>query len=92
MGGVAWQQHVGIAGVEVSVDGGEWQAMEIASPPTADTWVQWAGTVFVVPGDHVLRVRAISTTGEEQTGVERDPVPDGATGWHEVEFSASAEA
>ena len=90
VGGVAWQQHVGIAGVEVSVDGGGWQAMRIASPPTADTWVQWAGTVFAVPGDHVLRVRAISVTGEEQTGVERDPVPDGATGWHDVEFTANA--
>lgn len=89
VGGVAWQQHVGIVGVEVSVDGGGWQSVEVASPPTEDTWVQWAGTVSVTPGDHVLRVRAISADGEEQTGAERDPVPDGATGWHDVEFTAT---
>ncbi|MGZ5404677.1 MAG: molybdopterin-dependent oxidoreductase, partial [Nocardioides sp.] len=89
VGGVAWQQHVGIDGVEVAVDGGDWQAVDIASPPTADTWVQWAGAVTVEPGDHLLRVRAISADGEVQTGVPRDPVPDGATGWHEIEFTAS---
>ena len=87
VGGVAWQQHVGIEGVEVAVDGNAWQQVEIASGPTADTWVQWAGTVSVAPGDHVLRVRATSAAGEVQTGVERDPVPDGATGWHDVEFT-----
>ena len=89
VGGVAWQQHVGIEGVEVAVDGNAWQQVEIASGPTADTWVQWAGTVSVAPGDHVLRVRATSAAGEVQTGVERDPVPDGATGWHDVEFTAT---
>jgi len=89
LGGVAWQQHVGIEGVEVAVDGAAWERVEIASPPTDDTWVQWAGTVSVAPGDHVVRVRATSTAGEVQTGVERDPVPDGATGWHDVEFTAT---
>jgi DMSO/TMAO reductase YedYZ molybdopterin-dependent catalytic subunit len=89
VGGVAWQQHVGIDRVEVSVDGGSWTAVEIASPPTDDTWVQWAGSVQLDPGDHVLRVRATSKTGEVQTGVERDVVPDGATGWHQVDVSAS---
>ena len=88
VGGVAWAQHVGIEGVEVSVDGGAWTAVEIASPPTDDTWVQWAGSVALEPGDHVLRVRATSKAGEVQTGVERDVVPDGATGWHQVDVSA----
>jgi hypothetical protein len=32
-------------------------------------------------------VRATGKDGQVQTGVERDVVPDGATGWHEVEFS-----
>lgn len=88
VGGVAWHQQVGIRGVEVAVDGGDWQPAEIASPPTDDTWVQWAGTVEVEPGDHTVRVRAIDKDGEVQTGVERDVVPDGATGWHEVHFTA----
>lgn len=89
VGGVAWAQQVGIRGVEVSVDGGAWEPAEIASPPTDDTWVQWAGTVTLSPGDHVLRVRATSKDGEVQTGVERSVLPDGATGWHEVEVSVS---
>ena len=89
VGGVAWAQHVGIEGVEVSVDGGAWTPAEIASPPTDDTWVQWAGSVHLDPGDHVLRVRATSKAGEVQTGVERDVVPDGATGWHQVDVTAS---
>ena len=44
--------------VEVAVDGGEWQAGRARRVPTDDTWVQWAGTVAVAPGDHMLRVRA----------------------------------
>ena len=87
VGGVAWQQHVGIEGVEVQLDGGEWQPVEIAATRTDDTWVQWAGTVDVASGDHVLQVRATSKAGEVQTGTERYVVPDGATGWHRVEFS-----
>ena len=89
VGGVAWKQRVGIAGVEVAVDDGTWQSVEIASPPTDDTWVQWAGTVELDPGDHVLRVRATGKDGEVQTGTERDVVPDGATGWHAVDVTAT---
>ena len=50
--------------------------------------MQWVATVDVEEGDHRVRVRAIAADGEVQTGVERDVRPDGATGWHEVEFSA----
>ena len=32
VGGVAWAQHTGIAAVEFSVDGGDWQAAELAPP------------------------------------------------------------
>jgi DMSO/TMAO reductase YedYZ molybdopterin-dependent catalytic subunit len=88
VGGVAWQQRVGIRQVEISLDAGDWQPVMLGKAPTIDTWVQWAGTVTVTPGDHVLRVRAISRDGEVQSGVERSVLPDGATGWHEVEFSA----
>jgi DMSO/TMAO reductase YedYZ molybdopterin-dependent catalytic subunit len=88
VGGVAWQQRVGIRQVELSLDGGDWQPVMLGKAPSVDTWVQWAGTVIVTPGDHVLRVRAISEDGEVQSGVERSVLPDGATGWHEVEFGA----
>jgi hypothetical protein len=89
IGGVAWAQHTGIEAVEVALDGGEWVPAEISAPPTNDTWVQWAVTVSVPEGDHVVRVRATDKTGRVQTGVERDVLPDGSTGWHEVDFSAT---
>ena len=88
IGGVAWDQHTGIEGVEVAIDGGDWQSATLARVPSEDTWVQWAVTVDVEPGDHQARVRATSRDGEVQTGVERDVVPDGATGWHTIEFTA----
>lgn len=89
LGGVAWHPHTGIAGVEVALDGGDWQAAELGRTPSVDTWVQWTTTLECEPGDHVLRVRATGADGEVQTAVQRDVVPDGATGWHTVEFSAS---
>lgn len=90
LAGVAWAQHTGIAGVEVAVDGGSWQAGEIADPGTDDTWVQWRAVVDVEPGDHVVRVRATDKAGLVQTGVEREPAPDGSTGWHGIDFSATS--
>lgn len=87
-GGSAWQQHTGIAGVEIAVDGGPWRPARLAPTPTVDTWVQWSADAEVTPGDHVVRVRATSRSGEVQTGDVRSVVPDGATGWHEVRFSA----
>ena len=89
VGGLAWAQHTGIAAVEVAVDGGEWQAAELAEAPSTDTWVQWALTVPLEPGDHELRVRATDKDGLEQTGVRRDVLPDGATGWHTIQVSVS---
>ncbi|WP_372497928.1 molybdopterin-dependent oxidoreductase [Nocardioides carbamazepini] len=86
--GVAWLQHTGIAGVEVQVDGGRWQPATLAAAPNLDTWVQWRAVVDVEPGDHQLRVRAIDTRGRTQTGAVADVLPDGATGWHTIDFSA----
>jgi DMSO/TMAO reductase YedYZ molybdopterin-dependent catalytic subunit len=89
IGGVAWHQHTGIAAVEVQVDGGAWQRAELGEVPSVDTWVQWAVTVDVPEGDHEVRVRAIGRDGDTQTSVVRAPDPDGATGLHTIEISAS---
>ncbi len=88
-GGVAWAQHTGVQGVEFAVDGGEWLDAEIAAVPNDDTWVQWKGTTDVEEGDHTVRVRAVDKDGTVQTGVEQDVLPDGATGWHTSDFTAS---
>ncbi len=89
IGGLAWAQHTGIAKVEVALDGGEWRPAELAAAPSKDTWVQWAITLPLEPGDHQLRVRASDKDGLVQTGVRRDVVPDGATGWHTIDVSVA---
>jgi len=88
VGGVAWHQHTGIDGVDVSLDGGEWTPATLATEPSVDSWVQWAVELDVPAGDHRVRVRARDSAGEVQTGEQRAVAPDGATGWHEVSFSA----
>ncbi|WP_370290976.1 molybdopterin-dependent oxidoreductase [Nocardioides sp.] len=88
--GHAWKQHTGIEGVEVQVDDGRWQPAQIAPTAGIDTWVQWWITLDVKPGEHTVRVRAISREGEVQTGAIADVLPDGATGWHTVPFTATA--
>ncbi len=86
--GVAWAQHTGIDQVEVQLDGGAWTGVDLGRVPGADTWVQWKGTVSATPGVHTLAVRATDSSGYTQTAVRQDVIPDGATGWHTVEFTA----
>ena len=88
VGGIAWAQHTGIEAVEVQLDGGPWTPVELGRVPSVDTWVQWAGTVQAGPGVHRLAVRATDRSGYVQTAVRRDVIPDGATGWHTIEFTA----
>lgn len=82
--GVAWQQHVGVAGVEVQIDDAPWQAATLATALSADTWVQWSMPWSAQPGRHTIRCRARNEQGETQTGAMASPVPDGATGWDEL--------
>ena len=88
--GMAWAQHTGIDRVEVSLDGGPWTGAVLAEVPNVDTWVQWRVALQVEEGEHELRVRATDREGLTQTGVQRDVLPDGATGWHTITFSATA--
>ena len=87
--GVAWQQHVGVSGVEVQVDDGPWHAADLAPAISVDTWVQWRYEWDASPGSHTLRVRAIGADGETQTSKRQGVVPDGATGLHERTVSVS---
>jgi DMSO/TMAO reductase YedYZ molybdopterin-dependent catalytic subunit len=87
--GVAWAQHTGITGVEVSVDGGPWATAELHNTVSADTWRQWTYPWQATPGDHTLRVRATDATGAVQTEEEASVAPDGATGWHTVKVQVT---
>lgn len=82
--GVAWQQHVGIAKVEVQVDGGAWREATLASAISDDTWVQWSIPWKAERGSHAIRCRATNADGERQTETDAWPAPDGATGWQQL--------
>ncbi len=89
-GGVAWAQAVGIAQVQVRVDDGEWHQADLGTRDGIESWRQWSWTWReATPGRHEVSVRAVDETGTTQIS-ERAPIrPDGATGWHTVQFSVA---
>jgi DMSO/TMAO reductase YedYZ molybdopterin-dependent catalytic subunit len=89
LAGVAWQQHVGVSGVEVQIDNGPWQKAQLATAISDDTWVQWRLPWTAAAGSHTVRCRATSATGERQTSTQAPPAPDGASGWHEIAVSVT---
>lgn len=90
LGGVAWRPSIGIAAVEVSIDGGPWERAELGMTASDDTWVTWRRRVQLASGDHTARVRAIDRNGRTQTAAQAEPAPDGATGLHQVSFTVQA--
>jgi DMSO/TMAO reductase YedYZ molybdopterin-dependent catalytic subunit len=85
--GMAWQQHVGVAGVEVRIDEGPWRRADLATAISADTWVQWSLDWTAESGSHTIECRALSADGETQTSDPAAPAPDGAQGWHRIDVS-----
>ena len=84
IGGVAWAQHVGIAAVDVRIDGGEWQSATLAAAVTVDSWLQWSYAWEATSGSHEIQVRATDSEGLVQTSTEAPPAPDGSSGLHTV--------
>ncbi|MEX0786411.1 MAG: molybdopterin-dependent oxidoreductase, partial [Dehalococcoidia bacterium] len=83
--GVAWAGARGVAGVEVSPDGGEtWQAAQLETELSALSWRRWRVELDLPAGRHTLAVRATDGTGMQQEARERDPHPSGASGYHRV--------
>ncbi|MFC7618048.1 molybdopterin-dependent oxidoreductase [Actinokineospora soli] len=87
--GIAWAQTTGIERVEVRVDGGEWRRAELAPEVTDQAWRMWKLVVELPAGNHRAEVRATDRSGYTQTEDRVPPIPDGATGWHSVSFTAS---
>lgn len=86
IGGVAWLPDVGVKAVEVSVDDGPWQQCRLAPVANEHTWVQWTYPWEATSGRHDVRVRAIDQRGRTQVQATAPPDPDGATGYHRVDF------
>jgi DMSO/TMAO reductase YedYZ molybdopterin-dependent catalytic subunit len=81
--GVAWDQHTGIAKVEVGING-DWREAELAEVTGPDTWRQWRYSWDAAPGNYDVAVRATNADGKQQTADLAAPAPDGATGWHTI--------
>jgi DMSO/TMAO reductase YedYZ molybdopterin-dependent catalytic subunit len=89
-GGVAWAQNRGVRTVEVRIDDGGWQPAELGASYSNATWRLWSFSWQAKsPGKHAITVRATDNTGATQTADEVGSVPDGATGWHTVNFSVA---
>jgi DMSO/TMAO reductase YedYZ molybdopterin-dependent catalytic subunit len=86
--GVSWAQHVGIAGVQVSLDNGPWLPATLATEVNVDTWRMWMIDITVPSGTHQVTCRATDKSGYTQTDARAATVPDGATGWHSITFTA----
>jgi DMSO/TMAO reductase YedYZ molybdopterin-dependent catalytic subunit len=84
IGGVAWAIHRGISAVEVRVDGGDWQPARLGEVPGVDTWRQWVVDWDAAAGRHTIEARAVDGNGDVQTDQRAQPIPDGASGWHQV--------
>jgi DMSO/TMAO reductase YedYZ molybdopterin-dependent catalytic subunit len=85
--GVAWAQTRGIDKIEVRLDYGEWRPAELSTEVSVDTWRMFRLRGRWAPGAHVAEVRATDRTGYTQTADRAAPIPDGATGWHSVQFT-----
>ncbi len=85
--GVAWAQTRGIDKVEVRLDRGEWQPAELSTEVNVDTWRMFRLRGRWEPGNHVVEVRATDKRGYTQTADRAAPIPDGASGWHSVQFT-----
>ena len=51
------------------------------------TWVRWAYQFTAPAGKYNMLMRATDGTGQVMTSIDRDPLPDGATGLPNRRFS-----
>jgi DMSO/TMAO reductase YedYZ molybdopterin-dependent catalytic subunit len=65
--GRAWAGRLAVAGVEVSMDGGEtWAEAELGKPVGRFAWSEWSYDWLAPPGTHELCVRARDSAGNVQ--------------------------
>ncbi len=85
IGGVAWAQTRGISAVEVQLDDGPWEPCELGAALNDDTWRQWAYRwTPAAAGRTSIRCRATDGQGVIQTDERSEPLPNGASGHHQI--------
>jgi DMSO/TMAO reductase YedYZ molybdopterin-dependent catalytic subunit len=88
VGGMAWSGTRGISKVEVSVDGGAWQAAQLRTPLSDRAWTLWRYEWPFQEGWHSFAVRCYEADGTPQIEIEAGERPSGATGIHQREAKA----
>ncbi len=85
VGGIAWAGIRGVDKVEVSVDGGSsWQEAQLKPALNGVSWNLWGFSWSAEPGNYEVLVRATDGSGQTQTAERAAPLPDGASGYHQV--------
>ena len=91
VGGVAWKQHTGIEAVEIALDGGAWERVDAGRRPHRGH----LGAVGRHRRRHAGRPHAAGARDRQgrrrADRRDRGRRPDGATGWHTVDFSVRDE-
>jgi DMSO/TMAO reductase YedYZ molybdopterin-dependent catalytic subunit len=80
IGGIAFSGDRGISQVEVRVDGGPWQAVQLRAPLSETTWVIWRYEWPFEEGNHTFEVRCTEGDGTPQIEETQKSRPSGATG------------
>ena len=89
IGGIAWAQPVGVAKVEVQVDGSAWREAKLGPSAGNDYWRQWYVEWDARPGPHQLSCRATDRDGHVQTSARTSPFPDGASGIQKIQVTVT---
>ncbi len=85
IGGIAFAGLRGVEEVEVSLDGGSsWQRATVRPAENDFSWTLWGFQWQADPGEYQVQVRAVDGTGTSQTAERQRPLPDGATGHHQL--------
>ena len=82
MGGIAFAGDRSVIKAEISIDGGTtWQPAELRKALSPYTWALWS-IQWTPPASqrYSITVRATDGTGEVQTAVTHQSLPNGATG------------
>jgi DMSO/TMAO reductase YedYZ molybdopterin-dependent catalytic subunit len=89
--GIAFAGSRGISKVEISFDGARtWQTAKLEAAAGPLTWRRWS-VQWMPPGTgtHTLQARATDGRGDTETPVSRQPFPNGATGYHQLQVNVS---
>jgi DMSO/TMAO reductase YedYZ molybdopterin-dependent catalytic subunit len=89
--GIAFAGSRGITKVELSFDGARsWQTAKLEAAAGPLTWRRWS-IQWTPPstGTNTIQARATDGRGDVETPVSRQPFPNGATGYHQLQVNVS---